>query len=61
MRWTPNKGGAEVYRIVRYYQSLDCLGGKEVIAQGLTLDEARAHCSNPDTKGVGWFDGYEEE
>lgn len=32
-----------------------------VIATGLTLDEAQAHCNDEATHGAGWFDGYEEE
>lgn len=59
------------YRIVRHYFR----NGKRVIRRGLTLEEAQAHCQDPETssstatgkvarartKRVGpWFDGYEE-
>jgi hypothetical protein len=58
------------YNIVRHYFN----AGKRIIARGLTLEEAQAHCSNPETssstctKAAGrartrrhgrWFDGYE--
>ena len=34
----------------------------EMIQTGLTLDEARNHCNDPDTSVEGqWFDGYEAE
>ncbi len=34
----------------------------EVVETGLTLEEAREHCSDPDTREDGeWFDGYTEE
>jgi hypothetical protein len=60
------------YRIVRFYQKHE----NETIVEGLTLDEAQAHCNNPEsssrtcssrfgmerTKTYGpWFDGYTEE
>ena len=62
------------YRIVRMFQR----PGKRarVIERGLTLDEAKAHCRNPETSSRtcqssyrkqytvrhgAWFDGYEEE
>jgi len=61
----------EKYRIVRmYYKS-----GWRVIKSGLTLEEAQAHCQDPETssrtctgsKGKRrtrehgpWFDGYEK-
>jgi hypothetical protein len=51
-------------------------GGRRTIATGLTLEEAQAHCSDPETssstctkaankrrtalKGP-WFDGYEKQ
>jgi hypothetical protein len=47
------------YRIVRIYQASHrrpC-----TIETGLTLEEAQAHCSRPDTRGETWFDGYEQE
>lgn len=59
------------YRIVRMYQS----HGNEIVAEGLTLEEAQAHCHDPETssrkctgqEGIErtalkghWFDGYEE-
>lgn len=62
------------YKIVRYFFNRP--GEAEVIAEGLTLEEAQAHCRDPETSSktatgqegrsrterVGpWFDGYEEE
>jgi hypothetical protein len=63
---------AERYKIVRMYQR----GGKRTISKGLTLEQAQAHCHDPETssrtckkaanvrrtktKGP-WFDGYEQE
>lgn len=46
-----------IYRIIRSYVS-----GRapRTIKTGLTLSEARAHCSRPDTHKAGvWFDGYD--
>jgi len=45
-----------IYRIVRFYQDED--RPSKVVARGRTLEQAQAHCSRPDTKGSGWFDGY---
>lgn len=62
------------YRIVRFYR--DAYPRRRVIERGLTLEEAQAHCKDPETSsrtatkpsGVrrtrrmgAWFDGYEEE
>ena len=62
------------YRVVRMFR--DNSQANKIIATGLTLEEARAHCSDPETssstatglaetiltKNFGpWFDGYEEE
>jgi len=59
------------YKIVRNYQK----GGHRIIDEGLTLAEAKAHCSNPETSSrtcksaaakavtrrMGpWFDGFDE-
>ena len=44
------------YKIVRFYR--DFPENREVIKEGLTLEEAQAHCRRDDTKGEGWFDGY---
>lgn len=62
------------YRIVRFYKDPDI--PREVVARGLTLEQAQAHCNDPETssstatgehakertarKGA-WFDGYEDE
>lgn len=60
-----------MYRIVRVFFN----GGKRTIKSGLTLEEAQAHCQDPDTSSRTatsaaarkrtrdrgpWFDGYEE-
>jgi hypothetical protein len=62
----------ETYKIVRGYMQ----GGKRTLATGLTLEEAQAHCRNPETSSRTctkasnrrrtehrgpWFDGYEKE
>lgn len=61
------------YKIVRLYQSRNV--PNRTIARGLTLEEAQAHCSNPEsssstctnaagkrrTRRLGpWFDAYDE-
>jgi hypothetical protein len=60
-----------MYKIIRMYFR----GGRREIARGLTLEQAQAHCTDPETssstctKAAGkrrtrlrgpWFDGYEE-
>lgn len=52
------------YKIVRFkYPNI--FKPVRTIERGLTLEQAQAHCSRPDTKGGegenAWFDGYEEE
>jgi hypothetical protein len=34
-------------------------GDNEVMARGLTLEEAQEHCNREDTSGDGWFDGFD--
>lgn len=63
------------YKIVRFYRDNDEMNGR-VIKTGLTLEQAQAHCQDPETssstakgewavKHAGvfgpWFDGYTEE
>lgn len=51
------------YKIIRFRFQ----GENEVIATGLTLAEAQAHCNDESTHGgdtedgTAWFDGYEAE
>ena len=45
------------YMIIRFRFN----GRPRVIKRGLTLEEAQAHCRRDDTRGEGWFDGYEQE
>ena len=62
------------YHIVRFYR--DAAIRRRIISRGLTLKEARTHCSNPQTSSRtatagtalirprrlgAWFDGYELE
>lgn len=62
------------YKIVRFYEDKDM--HSETIATGLTLEQAQAHCEDPETSSrtaTGkeararterygrWFDGYEQE
>lgn len=64
----------EMYKIVRIYFKKP--GTRLTIARGLTLEEAQAHCSDPETSSMsctrtvnirrtqrigGWFDSYREE
>ncbi len=63
------------YKVLRSYFD-DVNYPQELLAEGLTLDEAQQHCKNPEassrtckepqnvarTERCGrWFDGYEEE
>jgi hypothetical protein len=75
--WSKNKRenvSMETYKIVRFFQNPEI--GRRTVETGLTLEEAQAHCKNPETssrtatsahakkrtanKGA-WFDGYEQE
>jgi hypothetical protein len=44
------------YRIIRFYQNDR---KPRTIKTGLTEAEAQAHCRHEDTRGPGWFDGYD--
>jgi hypothetical protein len=48
----------ETYRIERFYADDR---HSEIIVRGLTLAQAQAHCRRDDTRGPGWFDGYNQE
>ena len=63
-----------MYSIVRMFENVSCKN--RIIKRGLTLEEAQAHCRDPETssstatsrKAVArtehmgrWFDGYESE
>ena len=45
------------YKIIRFNKN----GNREVIKEGLTLDEAKEHCQDESTHGEDFFDGYERE
>jgi hypothetical protein len=47
----------QTYKIVRFYFDAT----PQTIKRGLTLEEAQEHCQRDDTRGDGWFDGYEED
>ena len=57
------------YTIIRFFES----GDREIIEEGLTLEEAQAHCRDPETSSATasddtllrekgrWFDGYQAD
>ena len=50
-----------MYKIIRFYAPTE-RREEVVIRTGLTLEEAREHCNDPETREEGkWFDGYREE
>ena len=58
-----------MYKLVRFYQN----GNKEIIVNGLSLEDAQEHCEDPETSSTtctdhshaekhwAWFDVYTEE
>lgn len=53
--FTYETSNPRIYRIIRYRQS----GNARTIRSGVTLGEAQEHCGRADTRGSGWFDGYD--
>jgi hypothetical protein len=52
------QGENMTYKIIRFYFDKE----NETRETGLTLEEAREHCNDPDTCEPGeWFDGYDSE
>lgn len=47
------------YKVIRFCFNEQDPRHRSVIKRGLTLQEAQDHCRRPDTKGDGWFDGYD--
>jgi len=52
----PYQPEPRIYRIIRFRRQN---GNKRTIRNNVTLSEAQNHCSREDTKGSGWFDGYD--
>lgn len=63
------------YRVIRFYED-NRRWDSEIIAAGLTIEQAQAHCTDPETSSRTatsaeavertatrgpWFDGYSEE
>ena len=46
------------YSIVRVWRNS---GRKRVMRRGLSLADAKIHCSRPDTKGKTWMDVFYQE
>lgn len=46
-----------LYEIIRFYQDDR---PDEIQRAGMTLEKAQEYCQRPDTKGDGWFDGYQK-
>jgi hypothetical protein len=56
----------QLYYIQRFCQDDSHPDHRKVIEEGLTLEQAQAHCQRPDTSGryddgTSWFDGYQRE
>jgi hypothetical protein len=49
----------KTYKIIRYYRGAD--EGSEIIARGLTWEQAQEHFKCLDSQGPDWIDGYKEE
>ena len=49
------------YTIRRYYMDYRNPDHGMVIAEGVTLEEARAHCNDDATSGPDWFDAYDRD
>jgi len=55
------------YKIIRFYQAPNTRS--RLIKKGLTLEQAQAHCSDPNTRGITtiggiktrYFDGYDKD
>jgi hypothetical protein len=45
------------YTIVRFSYGKP----REIIKEGVTLEEAQEHCNRDDSRGMGWFDGWYRE
>lgn len=56
--WADRRHGL-TFKIVRKFQ--DPNKEDEHIEDGLSFDEARAHCSDPSSSGPGWMDVFYEE
>lgn len=53
----PSEPQTRIYRIIRSYH---VSGRRKVIRSNMTLTDAQAWCSRPDTRRAGvWFDGYD--
>lgn len=77
--WCPHRddpNGCRHYYVVRFYMYEPAVRVKRKIKTRLTLAEARAHCSDPETSSTTcttsagrartlrfgpWFDGYDHE
>ena len=52
----------KTYKIVRKYKDMNHPDHDKEIKTGLTREEAKEHCKDPDTKEDGvWFDCFYEE
>ena len=47
----------QTFKIVRFYFN----GSPRTMKRGLSLEQAQEHCQRDDTRGPGWFDGYDED